>query len=203
MSQLPQLGLAARDIRWMVLSHLHGDHTGGMRDFPEARIMLTRSAFEYATGLSGFAAVRMGYLPALFPEDFAGRVTLLDRFDGPSLGPLGPTYDLFGEGGAKLVELPGHARGQIGMMANTEAGPILFAADSIMHRASIRDRRPPGWLTTIIADDVSQIQPTINRLAEFARARPDVEIIPTHCPEAYRDAMSRTGGRLPLRTSPT
>src|SRR5262249_49189781 len=153
LSQLPGLGLPTQDIRWMVLSHLHGDHTGGMRDFPGARIYVTRAAYDYATGLKGLQAVRKGYLPALFPDDFADRTALLSCLDGPALGALGPTLDLFGDGSAQLVNLPGHARGQIGMLVQGEKGAMLFVADSILHSASLRDGRPPGRLTLTIADE--------------------------------------------------
>ena len=78
-------------------------------------------------------------------------------------------------------------RGQTGMLVKREAGPMLFAADSMLHRASLRDGRPPGNLTRFITDDLRMVQTTIDRLVEFARLRPEVAIVPTHCPEAYRE----------------
>ncbi len=189
LSQLGGMGLSAADIKWIVLSHLHGDHTAGIRDFPAARLVVTKQAFEHASNLSGLAAVRKAYIPALLPSDFALRATLLTCFDGPELEALGPTFDLFGDGSARLFLLPGHARGQMGMLAETANGPILLAADSVMHRASIREGKPPGAVTRLISDDPDQVLPTILRLREFTIRHPEVPVYTTHCPEAYRELI--------------
>ena len=74
-------------------------------------------------------ALRRGFLPMLLPADFARRASFPNSFNGPLLPGLGPTCDYFGDGSLLLVLLPGHARGQIGMLAQTESGPVLFAAD--------------------------------------------------------------------------
>jgi len=110
----------------------------------------------------------------------------LPAFDGPPLGPLGPACDLFGDGSLVLAALPGHARGQIGMLASTERGRFFFAADSCYGVASIRERRPPHRLTHLVADDPAALRATIERLHAFTQANPDVVVVPSHCPEAYR-----------------
>ena len=73
------------------------------------------------------------------------------------------------------------------MLAETAGGAFLFTADACLHRISIRDGRLPGRITNIIADEPDQIAPSVQRMGAFARAHPDVAIIPTHCPEAYRE----------------
>jgi N-acyl homoserine lactone hydrolase len=35
--QLERLGFGARDVRWVVMTHLHTDHAGGLTTFPAAR----------------------------------------------------------------------------------------------------------------------------------------------------------------------
>ena len=42
-----------------------------------------------------------------------------------------------------------------------------------------------GLLWTLVADDPRGVQRTIDALEAFSRARPDVQVIPTHCPEVY------------------
>lgn len=193
LSQLPGLGIAAGDVRWIVLSHLHGDHAAGIHDFPGARLIAARSAYDYATSLRGLAAVRKGYVPALFPGDFADRAEFIDQFTGDALEGMGCSVDLFGDGAARLFPLRGHARGQIGMLAETTRGAFLFPADACLHRISVRDGRLPGIITNIIADEPAQIAPTVQRLAAFARARPHVAVVPTHCPEAYWEYVGKVG----------
>ena len=110
--------------------------------------------------------------------------TLLDCFDGPPLPHLGPTYDVFGDGTLRLVPLPGHARGQIGLFAETSRGRFLFAADACYLTRSIAERRPPHRITNLFADDARAVRVTLDRLHAFHRACPDVTIVPTHCPDA-------------------
>ncbi len=183
-AQLERRGLAPRDIRHVVISHFHADHIAGLRDFPGARLIASQAAYADIARRQGLGALRRGFIPALMPGDFGARATLIDC-GGPPLGALGPTHDLFGDGSLLLVALPGHARGQLGMLAHTERGRILLAADGSWLRRAIRERRPPHRITDLFVDDPAAVRETIGRLHAFAQANPDVVIVPTHCPEAF------------------
>src|SRR5262245_4259959 len=43
--QLRTLGFDPRDVRWLVLTHLHTDHAGGLAHFPGAEILVTRTEY--------------------------------------------------------------------------------------------------------------------------------------------------------------
>ncbi|MBV9774646.1 MAG: MBL fold metallo-hydrolase [Gemmatimonadetes bacterium] len=189
--QLPALGVARDEVRRIVLSHFHADHVGGLRDFPAAGIVALREAYDDVAGRSGFGALRRAFLPDLLPADFAQRTALLPEPSGAPLPGLGPTHDLFGDGSLLLARLPGHARGQLGMLARTEGGPVLFAADGAYTARSIRERRPPSRVTRLFVDDFREVEATLGRLHEFAAARPEVRIVPTHCPEALEREVRR------------
>lgn len=191
--QLPRFGLAARDIGTVIISHFHADHIAGLRDFAGATLIASRQAYVRIAGTRGFAALRHGFIPELLPDDFADRAILLAGFIGPQLPGLGATHDLFGDGSLVLVALPGHARGQLGLLARTDRGPVLFAADSCWLRRSIRERRPPHPITNLIVDDPRAVRTTIERLHTFAAARPEVVIIPSHCPEAFEKEVRAWG----------
>ena len=63
--QLAGLGIAASDVRHVIASHLHLDHVGGLRDFPEAAIHVHREAWNHAFHTSRLAlAVRGRRMPA-------------------------------------------------------------------------------------------------------------------------------------------
>ncbi|MBA3531771.1 MAG: MBL fold metallo-hydrolase [Ardenticatenales bacterium] len=184
--QLPRWGLHAEDIHHIILSHFHADHLAGLRDFPDATPIATRAGYEAVAGRTGLAALRRAVLPVLLPEDFTARALLLATpFRGPPLPGLGPTHDLFGDGLLRLVELPGHARGQVGLLAQTTQGPRLFAADGAWLSQAIREQRPPAAITRLFVDDFQAVTETLRRLHEFARACPEVLILPTHCPEIF------------------
>lgn len=184
-AQLARRGLTNRDIDLVLLSHFHADHIAGLRDFPGVKIIAARAAYEDVAGRKGLAALRRAFIPALLPDDFADSATLLDCFDGPPLPHLGPTHDVFGDGVLRLFPLPGHARGQMGLFAETDRGRFLFAADACYLTRSVSERRPPHRITNLFADDARAVRTTLERLHAFHRACPDVTIVPTHCPDAY------------------
>jgi glyoxylase-like metal-dependent hydrolase (beta-lactamase superfamily II) len=164
-AQLDRFGLQPSSINTIIISHFHADHIAGLRDFP--------------------AALRCGYLPTLLPTDFAERATLLPAFTDPVVPFLGASHDLFGDGSLRLVNLPGHARGQIGLLAHTTQGDDFFVADGAWLRRAIRDVRPPARATRLIVDDWAAVQRTLANLHAFAQAYPTWRLIPTHCPEVF------------------
>jgi glyoxylase-like metal-dependent hydrolase (beta-lactamase superfamily II) len=191
-AQLARFGLTPKDVKRIILSHFHADHVAGLRDFPHAEFVTLRTAYEDVAGRRGFRALRRAFIPALLPADFERRATLLPAFGGPALGAFGPSFDLFGDGTAVLAELPGHARGQLGLLAATQRGPLFFVADSCWLSASVRERRPPHGLTHFFIDDSAALRTTIDRLHDFAAARPEVALVPSHCPEAFQTYVGQT-----------
>jgi glyoxylase-like metal-dependent hydrolase (beta-lactamase superfamily II) len=184
-AQLSRFGLMPADIAWVVLSHFHADHVGGLADFTGARWIASQAAYEDVRTRTGFRALVRGFVPSLLPVDFGNRATLLPAFTGQELPPFGPTHDLFGDGAALLCGLPGHARGQIGMLVHTTTGPVLLAADGCWLSRAYRENRSPHWLTGAIVDSATQVKRTVAALQTFALAHPETPIIPSHCPEAH------------------
>jgi hypothetical protein len=82
------------------------------------------------------------------------------------------------------------------MLAHTVHGPIFVVADSCWLARSVAENRPPSRIGGLIADDAGQAVRTIARLHQFAQARPDVLIVPSHCPETFaglRTLLPSTG----------
>ncbi len=190
-AQLARWNLTSTDIRYVMISHFHADHIAGLRDFSNAVYIASEVAYSDVQARKGLSALSRAFIPALLPDDFTQRTTLLATFQDENLPALGPTHDLFGDGSLLLVQLPGHARGQMGLLVQTKNGPMLLAADGCWLRRSIREERPPSRLTNLFVDDARMVHTTIHRLHDFAQARPDVTIVPSHCPEAFAEEVEQ------------
>jgi glyoxylase-like metal-dependent hydrolase (beta-lactamase superfamily II) len=182
LAQLDRIGIKPSMISSVIVSHFHADHIGGLRDFKDSRLIASRLAFDDVRGARGFAALRRAFLPALMPNS-SHQFELVDSFASEPLEPFGATHDLIGDGSLRLVSLPGHARGQVGLFAQTVVGPVLFAADGAWTSEAIRENRPPAPLALRLIGDPRATVKTLRNLHEFGNAHPDVWIIPTHCPE--------------------
>ncbi len=53
--QLAALGIEPKDVVEIILSHAHGDHTGHLRDFPNARVTVQRTEYDAALADTGRA----------------------------------------------------------------------------------------------------------------------------------------------------
>jgi N-acyl homoserine lactone hydrolase len=53
--QLRRLGFSPDDMRWVVLTHFHTDHAGGLPHFPNSEILSSKADFEFSRGVRGRA----------------------------------------------------------------------------------------------------------------------------------------------------
>jgi glyoxylase-like metal-dependent hydrolase (beta-lactamase superfamily II) len=184
--QVAGVGVTPGDVATIIVSHLHADHVAGLRDFPDAAFIVSAEALALQQRTHGIDAVRRGIVQALFPDDFAQRARSVHRFGDLPLPHLGPTHDLLADGSIRLVSLPGHARGQIGALVQTARGDVLLCADGAWTSRAFREMRVPHWITGAMQDDMRGVRQTLRALHDFSLARPDVVILPTHCPETLR-----------------
>ena len=131
-------GLVPADVRHLVITHFHADHIGGLHEFPHARVYHHEDALEPLLGLTPFRQTRAAFLPSLVPNDLRNRGTVLPRksFVPDAELPFRST-DLLGDGSLKLVDLPGHAPGQLGLAFIEAGGKTLYCADAFWRSEQI------------------------------------------------------------------
>jgi glyoxylase-like metal-dependent hydrolase (beta-lactamase superfamily II) len=187
-AQLQALGIAPGDVKTIVISHFDPDHIGGMRDFPEARFVCAWEAWDSIRDKSGLAALGARLLPGHLPDDLGKRLQVLGRPTGPAAGPFPASHDLFGDGSVRLVELPGHAPGQLGALVQVDAErQWLLAADACWTRAVLSHE---GFTAhEVIAEDRPTQRATYELLRHVHRAHPEITIVPAHCPEAADELL--------------
>jgi glyoxylase-like metal-dependent hydrolase (beta-lactamase superfamily II) len=112
-------------VRWLVLSHLHTDHVGGVGAFPQAEVLVSRIEWARASGISGRLR---GYVPQHWP---LADPVLVDP-TGPAIGPFAGSFDVAGDGELLLVPTPGHTPGHLSMLVRDRAvtgGGALLGGD--------------------------------------------------------------------------
>lgn len=186
--QLAQRGIARDDVSAIVVSHFHGDHICGLKDFTRAVIICARAGLDEVRSVKGFAGVRLGLLPALLPDDIQKRAHLIDAAAEvqlpDELAPFANGRDVFGDGAVIAIDLPGHATGQFGVLFTGQDGRrVLLAADAAYSMHAIRGNARPMALADLLLGHTPDYATTLARLHELSRRNPDVLIIPAHCPE--------------------
>jgi N-acyl homoserine lactone hydrolase len=171
--RLAALGVAPGDIRWVVLTHLHSDHAGGLADVAGCEVVVSETEYNVAKGWPGRLR---GYLPQHWPAGFAPRrVTLLQQ----RYGPFARSLALTAAGDVVLVDTAGHTPGHLSVIVEDSDGPRLcFAGDAAYTQAAMLQGRVDG-----IAPSDDQALETFGRLQRLTAERPTV-FLPTHDPDS-------------------
>jgi glyoxylase-like metal-dependent hydrolase (beta-lactamase superfamily II) len=185
--RLQQQGISPRDVRTIILSHFHADHIGGAADFPSASFVYQHSAWAAVRDLGRIRATRAGFLRGLLPPDFEVRS---NPIPAPALAhgvcPLPfRGHDIFGDGSAILIDLPGHARGHSGLYVHADDGEYFLVGDACWLSRAFRENQMPHIVTALIMDDRGKYRSTLAALHDLCARRPDLRIVPCHCSEAY------------------
>ena len=115
--QLKNDGISINEIDYIILSHLHPDHIGGAKDFPNAQIIVSQAMSESYNARKLFDLI----LPTLLPTNFTERARII-RFDNNHR-----EFDLFKDKSIILKQMNGHANGQLTALVD---GKTLLAADT-------------------------------------------------------------------------
>jgi len=165
--QLERLGIRPGDVRWVVMTHLHTDHAGGLHHFPTNEILVTRTELGFASGLRGRLRgyVANKHWPAWFNP------TVLELEPEP-LGPFPQSLRLTEAGDVTLVPIPGHTPGQIGVLVDEGEQTVFLAGDS----SYTQELMLRGKVDGVGADEEAERR-THERIRAFAAATPTVYLV--------------------------
>ena len=175
--QLRDRGVDPARVERLVMTHLHVDHTSGIRLLPAAEVIC---AGEEWAATRGRFAVAKGYVAAHLPPE--SRVRRLDfARDGEAFGPFDRTIDLLGDESVRLVATPGHTAGHLSVLLRTgEDRSVLLAGDAAYTLQSIAEQRLP-----MLTDDDEASRRSLAELRAFTEANPGAIVVPTHDPVAW------------------
>jgi len=187
--QLKKLGFLPNEVRWVLLTHLHQDHDGGLHHFPQAEFIVSRQEWVAAGGFGG----RMnGYLNQRWPDWF--QPSLID-FDTIPLGLFPTHHTLTQAGDVHLVPTPGHSPGHLSVIVRDGEQSIFFAGDASYTEELLITDKADG-----VGPDIQAQHKTHRRILAYAKENPTI-YLPSHDPEAKARLENRTILTLPFQAS--
>jgi N-acyl homoserine lactone hydrolase len=135
--QIQALGYKMNDIKYVVVSHLHLDHTGYLHAFPKARFLIMANELRYAYWPDPYLR------GAFIFED----IVPTRNFDWLELDG---DFDLFDDGSLHMLKTPGHTPGECSLYVRLPNRKILLVGDTI----HIREQLVTGNAMTLDTDPV-------------------------------------------------
>lgn len=167
---LSRAGVTIRDIRTIVLTHLHWDHCLGLLDgtFGHATAYVQRSELQYAA--APFEPHRGLYNRAVLDGFGSDKLPKLRVLDGDhTLAP-----------GVRIVHTPGHTPGTSAVIVDTEQGRCAIASDNVPLASSWRGGTADRWTPNGIHVDLAECYSSLARLAREADF-----VLPSHCESVH------------------
>ena len=170
---LPALGVGVDDVTAIVITHAHWDHTGNIRQFPRAQLVMSEAEYAFWTsplaGRAQFAAHREPEEIALLTE--AKKEDRLTLFTGTCTPAPG----------IELTEVGGHTPGQLIAAVATDGGPgptstVVLASDALHFYEEVEQDRPFAILA-----DLPAMYRAYDTMAELAK-QPNTHLVAGHDP---------------------
>ncbi|KPM36173.1 hypothetical protein AK830_g10394 [Neonectria ditissima] len=178
-NQLRAKGIEPRNLQAIVLSHLHGDHAGGLNNLveeaPDDPIYVGDEHWN-AFGKHPFWATLQGCTPQHWPKDFAPKT--LDFSDG-GLGPWEKPHKITSDGKIVAVETPGHVPGHLSLVVYGDnddgTNTTYFLTGDATYGMSLLDKEEPDGIN----DNPMVAFQSLKQIKEFAR-QTDIVVLPSH-----------------------
>ncbi|MEV0702206.1 N-acyl homoserine lactonase family protein [Saccharopolyspora sp. NPDC050389] len=127
--QIEALGYRTEDVTHVIVSHSHFDHSGGVRLFPNAELLIGEGDVPYAHWPYPAAA------PFFRPDDFAPTRDWKWHH-------LSADLDLFGDGSIVIHRMPGHTPGNSSALVRLPHQNFLLTGDTVHLRQALTEDLP-------------------------------------------------------------
>ena len=159
--QFDKINLKIEDVKLIALTHLHLDHTDGLRFFPKQEILV--GDYEFKNPNSNMPTT----YPSWFnPNKVSYKQDRIEIFN--QAYPITAAEDLL------YIPTPGHTHGHSSVLFKTDEFDILFAGDTSYNQGQVLRNELAG-----VNADFKKSQQTYKNIMDYAAIRKTI-YLPTH-----------------------
>jgi glyoxylase-like metal-dependent hydrolase (beta-lactamase superfamily II) len=146
---LAEAGVKPEEVTHVLITHDHYDHTGGLPQLPNARVVMGKAEADFVLAHDG------PFVEGAMPQHFAKAKERLLRLtfpDGPIDG-FAASQDVFGDGSVIAVPTAGHTRGSTSYFVSSgDARRWLFVGDAAWVKEGFEEPVTRGRLASWAVD---------------------------------------------------
>ena len=177
-AQLAKAGVKTEEIDIVILTHLHWDHVGDVTKFRNAEFIVSDEELSFALNplppqYVDYEALQLGIEPVF--------MKVIDRMK---------TVDMKEKEiveGVRMIPLPGHTPGLMGVVVDTEKGPYVIAGDTAPKYGNLEgspgERLP--YLMSGIYTDMKAMWNSFKLIDEIVKGDYS-KVIPGHDPRVFQ-----------------
>jgi N-acyl homoserine lactone hydrolase len=148
---LAQLKVAPEQVKYIAISHYHGDHIGQANSLPKATLLIGKGDWDALTSAKPPAGVN----PQLVSNWISG---------GGNVEPVPQDKDIFGDGTVVMLNTPGHTPGHHSLLVRlAQMGPVILSGDFAHFHENYENNGVP-----IFNADRAQTLASIDRIKKIA-----------------------------------
>lgn len=159
--QFEKVNLKLDDVKLVALTHMHLDHTDGLKFFPKQEIIIGDFEFNHPNN----------NMPSTFPTWFKPNKV---KYQQNRIEVFNEAYPITSSGDLLYIPTPGHTLGHSSIVFKTDDFEIIFAGDTSYNQGQV----VIGELAGVNAD-YKKTKQTYKNLIDYATKRKTV-YLPTH-----------------------
>jgi N-acyl homoserine lactone hydrolase len=149
---LAQAKVAPEQVKYIGISHFHGDHIGQANALPRATLLIGKGDWDVLTSSKPPGNIN----PQLVSNWISG---------GGTVEPVPQDKDVFGDGTVVMLSTPGHTPGHHSLLVKlARMGPVLLSGDAVHFRENLEGSGVP-----IFNFDRAQTLASIDRIRKIAQ----------------------------------